>query len=86
LENNFYSEFKTGGGPYLPKGLKPLEVLAFMQHYGLPTRLLDWSTNFLSALFFAVEGWWELAVENTAKAPSPRSFPPSATSQPRQER
>ena len=32
-----------------------LEVLAKMQHYGLPTRLLDMSTNILTAAFFAVE-------------------------------
>lgn len=32
-----------------------LEWLALMQHYGAPTRLLDWTQTFYVAAFFAVE-------------------------------
>jgi hypothetical protein len=27
------------------------------QHSGVPTRLLDWTENFITALFFATDGW-----------------------------
>jgi hypothetical protein len=32
-----------------------VDWLSHMQHYGIPTRLLDWSENILIALFFATE-------------------------------
>jgi hypothetical protein len=35
--------------------MPPLERLAFAQHYGLATRLLDWTLNAAAALYFATE-------------------------------
>jgi FRG domain len=42
-----------------------LACLAVMQHYGAPTRLLDFTYSFYVALFFAVEG---MAAENESKS------------------
>ncbi len=55
LENKMLVEFKRQAHHYishLPE--EDVEWLALMQHYGCPTRLLDFTKSFWIALFFAI--------------------------------
>lgn len=54
LENNLYSDFRSLVGPRV-KFDNSWDTLFAMRHEGVPTRLLDWTENIGTALFFALD-------------------------------
>ncbi len=58
LENDMVKVFKSEAHLYYENndygGLDKLEVLSMIQHYGEPTRLLDWSYSPYISTYFAI--------------------------------
>jgi hypothetical protein len=54
VEANLMARFVREGARYLRPNSSKWEILAFMQHYGVPTKLLDWTTDITTALYFAL--------------------------------
>lgn len=55
LKRQLMTRFRQRSIPYHSRDFRDdWEVLFFMQHYGVPTRLLDWTENSLIGLHFAL--------------------------------
>lgn len=58
-EREFFAEFKTSASPLFEKRVNDWEILFDMQHYGIPTRLLDWTTVLGVAVAFVLHSDYE---------------------------
>jgi hypothetical protein len=64
VEQDLFFEFQALATELRQRGLTEWEYLFFGRHYGVPTRVLDWTDTFGVALYFALEGCKNLSEQS----------------------
>lgn len=57
VEADLFFEFQAHAADLRARNLSDWEYMFFGRHYGVPTRVLDWTDTFGVALYFALEDW-----------------------------
>src|SRR5437667_4404515 len=60
-ERHLTQDFRVMSAGLVGRNASDAEIYFLQQHYGMPTRLLDWTTNAIAALYFAVSKKPDLA-------------------------
>jgi hypothetical protein len=78
VERDTCREFDIQAERSIPRNFDILERLSIAQHHGVPTRLLDWTTNIAVATFFAAfggsQGDFAVWALNLKRFPFPQSL------------
>ncbi|SRR6266404_859167 len=62
-EKHLTQDFRVIGASLLPETGNDADTYFIQQHYGMPTRLLDWSHSPLAALYFATSDIYKDAID-----------------------
>lgn len=73
-ENFLYKELLTAEPDSFSRDILSVDILTRMQHYGMPTRLLDITSNPLTALYFACENVNEHEIITSKTLPSEEEY------------